>query len=159
MIAKVSKLLLKLDKGEILDCKGKNLQEIDVNLEDVVEDSENSDEEKIVNSQDKSFVINIPNDDNNEVDIKEEDTVLSKKSVGKIIKTSKKSKKRNIQFEEHSEQDEITTANKLNKNRVQNEENSEEDGEKDLEQPNPGLKKTNVTKTAKNVRIKWTEKE
>lgn len=124
---------MKLDKGEILDCKGKNLQAIDVNLEDVVEDSENSDEEEIVNSQEKSFVIDIPIDDNIEVDVEEEDT--SKKPERKINKTSKKSKKRNMPLEEHSEDD-----------------------EKDVEQQNMGSRKTNITKKNKKCSYKMDRK-
>ncbi|KAK4884579.1 hypothetical protein RN001_000850 [Aquatica leii] len=58
MIAKVSKILLKLEKGELLDCKNKKLDEIVVNTEEYVSDSY-SDEEEGGNEYNK-FTVPLP---------------------------------------------------------------------------------------------------
>ncbi|KAK5640077.1 hypothetical protein RI129_010888 [Pyrocoelia pectoralis] len=47
MIAKVSKILLKLEMGQLIDCKNKNLEDIDVDINQDVTSNSSSDEEEL----------------------------------------------------------------------------------------------------------------
>lgn len=59
MIAKVSKILLKLEKGELLDCKNKRLDEIDVYLDDPVLSNSSSEAEDEVSKITSNFQVAI----------------------------------------------------------------------------------------------------
>ncbi|KAF5308128.1 hypothetical protein FQR65_LT18260 [Abscondita terminalis] len=63
MIAKLSKILLKLEKGELLECKNKKLDEIVINTEEYISNSSSGEEEEVTNKF-QQFTVPLPTNEN-----------------------------------------------------------------------------------------------